>query len=110
MTRRFMSMAALLTALLATSDAHAYHMVWLDFGGFNLSDFNSVNGNNPPTAADAAAIQRQIVANMVEDYATFDVQFSTFQPANGRHSRVRILAGSARRASGSQRWDSDGNL
>jgi hypothetical protein len=69
----------------------AHHVIWLDFSNFNLNSFSSVNGNSPPAASDVAAVRRLVVANMVEDYATFDVYFTTSQPNNGRYTRVRIL-------------------
>ncbi|MFP8871217.1 MAG: VCBS repeat-containing protein [Myxococcota bacterium] len=93
MIRRILSLGALLVALVMGGNAQAYHMVWLDFSEFDLSDFAMVNGNTPPTAADVAAVRKQILTNMVEDYAPFDVQFSTFEPDFGRNSRVRFRTG-----------------
>ncbi|MDX1411379.1 MAG: FG-GAP-like repeat-containing protein [Nitrospirales bacterium] len=81
-------------AILFTTLARAHHVVWLDFSTFNLSSFASVNGNSPPTSADVSAIQALIVANMVEDYATFDIYFTSFRPKNGRYSRIKFLPGS----------------
>ncbi len=80
-----------LAATVFASVAQAHDVVWLDFSSFNLNSFSSVNGNSPPTNADVTAVRRQVIANMVEDYAPFDVYFTTFEPANGRHTRLRIL-------------------
>jgi hypothetical protein len=73
----------------------AQHVVWLDFGNFNLNSYTSVNGNNPPTNADVSTVQNLVIANMVEDLAPFDIQLTTFQPPNGRYTRVRILGANA---------------
>ena len=71
--------------------AWAHHVVWLDFSEFDLSAFPSINGNSPPTANDVEAVRQQVIANMTEDYAPFDIYFTPFQPPNGRYTRVRIL-------------------
>jgi len=91
MKRHRVFIGAVLGASLAAAPAFGHHVVWLDFGSFNLNSFAAVNGNTPPTAADAAAVQALVVANMVKDYAPFDIYFTTFQPDNGRYSRVRFL-------------------
>ena len=85
------SLAGLVLACLVPAAARAHHVVWLDFSQFSLAAFSTVNGNTPPTPADAAAIQAQILANMAEDWALFDIYFTTFQPPNGRYSQVRFL-------------------
>lgn len=78
-------------ASLWAGPAWAHHVVWLDFSNFNLNSFSSVNGNTPPTANDRTAIQQLILANMVEDYAPFDLYFTTAQPSKGRYTQVKIL-------------------
>ncbi|MBV8516194.1 MAG: VCBS repeat-containing protein [Acidobacteria bacterium] len=78
--------------MLSTAHAWAGHVVWVDFSGFNLNKWSSVNGNKPPQASDLAAIKRQVIANMTEDYATFDVVITTAKPANGRFTRVKVLS------------------
>ena len=83
--------AGLLLSVLVSATAQAHHVVWLDFSSFNLNSYASVNGHNPPTANDVTAVRRQVVANIVEDYASVDVYFTQVQPANGRYTRVRIL-------------------
>ena len=80
-----------LAALAAPPVAGAHHVVWLDFSQFTLAPWTAtggVNGHTPPTAADVAAVRALIVANIVEDYAPFDIYFTTIQPENGRHSRI----------------------
>jgi hypothetical protein len=79
---------AIVVALLSAGPAAAHHVVWLDFSQWNLSAWTSVNGNNPPTAADIAAVREQVIANMVEDWAPFDIYFTTVQPPNGRYTRI----------------------
>lgn len=80
-----------LWALASAAPASAHHVIWLDFGSFNLNSWGTVNGNTPPTANDVASVRDQVVANMVRDYALIDVYFAEFQPANGRYTRVKIL-------------------
>ncbi len=80
-----------LSILASSAPASAHHVIWLDFGSFNLNSWSSVNGNTPPTANDIASVRAQVVANMVRDYALLDVYFTEFQPANGRYTRVKIL-------------------
>jgi hypothetical protein len=87
--------AAAAALLLSFSGASAHHVVWLDFSTFNLSGWASVNGNSPPTTADETAVQNLVIAYMVEDYAPFDIHFTTVQPAGGRYSRIRFLPVSA---------------
>jgi hypothetical protein len=80
--------------IVPAAPAVAHHVVWLDFSKFTLdlwSGAGGVNGHSPVTAADAAAVRALIVANIVEDYAPFDIHFTTFQPANGRYSHIRFL-------------------
>jgi hypothetical protein len=86
--------ASAVIALLSVAPAMAHHVVWLDFSQFNLNSWTSVNGNNPPTASDTSAVREQIIANMHEDYAPFDIYFTRFQPTNGRYTRV-IFYGAA---------------
>jgi hypothetical protein len=80
-----------LIALLSAAPAWAGHVVWVDFSGFNLKAWSSVNGNKPPKASDLTAIKNQVIAKMTEDYATFDVVITTAKPANGRFTRVKVL-------------------
>lgn len=75
---------------LAMSPAWAYHMVWLDFSDFDLDSWSSVNGS-PVSSADESAVERQILANVIKDYASVDIVFSKFQPRNGRYTRVFVL-------------------
>ncbi len=82
---------ALVAAIAFAFPSFAEHVIWLDFSSFNLGAWSSVNGNTPPAATDLAAVRSLVVANMVEDYATLDVTFTTFQPNNGRYTRVRFL-------------------
>jgi len=84
-------MAALLLVSMCAQTVQAQHVVWLDFSGFNLSAYASVNGNSPATSADVTTVRNLVIANMVEDLAPFDIQLTTFQPPNGRYTRVRIL-------------------
>ncbi|MBP82189.1 MAG: hypothetical protein CL395_09470 [Acidiferrobacteraceae bacterium] len=90
---RFVYLTILIS--LFSAPASAQHMVWLDFGNFNLNSWASVNGNNPPTAADVTAVQNQIFVNMAKHFAPFDIYFSTFQPPNGRYTRLRYQGAAA---------------
>ncbi len=87
---RFLATSFLIILLFA-APAWAGHVAWVDFSDFDLDAWNSVNGNNPPTNADLSAIRRQIIAEMSEDYATFDLRITTSKPANGRFTWIRIL-------------------
>ncbi|MGE0825680.1 MAG: FG-GAP-like repeat-containing protein [Candidatus Binatia bacterium] len=71
--------------------AYAHQLVFVDFSNFNLSAYATVNGNSPATKNDEVAVRELIIANMVKDYAPFDVQFTTVQPASGPFTRVVIL-------------------
>lgn len=88
--KRFLA-TSFLIVLLSAARAWAGHVVWVDFSDFNLNSWSSVNGNNPPKASDLSAIKRQVIANMSEDYATFDVAITTSKPPNGRFTRIKIL-------------------
>jgi FG-GAP-like repeat len=88
--KRFLA-TSFLMVLLSALPAWAGHLVFVDFSDFNLDSWSSVNGNNPPQTSDLNAIKKQIVANMSEDYATFDITITTSKPANGRYTRVKIL-------------------
>lgn len=88
--KRFLA-ASFLIILLSAARAWAGHVVWVDYSGFNLSSWPSVNGNIPPTTSDLNAIKKQVIANMSEDYATFDVTITTSKPANGRYTWVKVL-------------------
>lgn len=89
--KRFLA-TSFLIVLLSAARAWAGHVVWVDFSDFNLKSWPSVNGNAPPEDSDLEAIKREILANMSEDYATFDVTFTTSKPANGRYTRVKVLS------------------
>ncbi|HVE72721.1 MAG TPA: FG-GAP-like repeat-containing protein [Thermoanaerobaculia bacterium] len=93
-SKRFLA-TSFLIVLLSAAQAWAGHVVWVDFSDFDLGAWNSVNGNNPPTNADLSAIRRQIIAEMSEDYATFDLRITTSKPANGRYTWIKILDESA---------------
>lgn len=93
-SKRFLA-TSFLIVLLTAARAWAGHVVWVDFSDFDLGAWNSVNGNNPPTNADLTAIRRQIIAEMSEDYATFDLRITTSKPANGRYTWIKILDESA---------------
>src|SRR5688500_924821 len=93
MTTRSLTIAAI-WSLIATAPASAHHVVWVDFSQWNLSAWTSVNGHNPATANDQTAIREQIIANMIEDYALFDIYFTTVRPPNGRYTQV-IFYGNA---------------
>jgi FG-GAP-like repeat len=88
--KRFLA-TSFLIVLLAAAPAWAAHVIWVDYSDFNLDSWSSVNGNDPPTASDLSAIKKQVIANMSEDYATFDVTITTSKPANGRYTWVKIL-------------------
>jgi len=78
-------------ACVLAAPAWAHHVVWLDFSEFDLSAYDSVNGNAPPTANDVAQVRQQIIANMTEDYALFDIYFTASQPPSGRYTRVHFI-------------------
>src|SRR5215470_13938941 len=80
-----------LALLLYAIPARAHHVVFLDFSGFDLSAYPTVNGNTPATTNDLAAVRELVIANMVKDYAPFDIHFTTVQPTSGRFTRVAIL-------------------
>lgn len=84
--------ALAMATVCSAAPAFAHHVVWLDFSVFNLSEYASVNRNSPPEAADLALVQELIFANMVEDYAPFDIYITTAQPAHGNYTRVVIYA------------------
>jgi hypothetical protein len=92
--KRFLA-AFFLIVLLSAAPAWAGHVIWVDYSNFNLTAWSSVNGNNPPKASDLTAIKKQVIANMTEDYATFDVTITTSKPANGRFTWVKVLSISA---------------
>jgi hypothetical protein len=83
--------AAIVLMAASSHPAAAHHVVWVDMSGLSLASWGSVNGNTPPTANDISAVRAQVFANMVEDYAPFDITLTLFQPANGRYTRVAIL-------------------
>lgn len=84
--------ALAMSTVCSAAPAFAHHVVWLDFSVFNLDEYASVNRNSPPTEADLAAVQELIFANMVEDYAPFDIYFTTVEPAHGNYTRVYFLS------------------
>jgi hypothetical protein len=88
---RFLLAAAI--AMLVPSIASAHHVVWLDFSVWNLDAFPTVNGHTPATQADKLAVRELIVANMVKDYAAFDIYFTTVQPPRGRYTWVVFFSG-----------------
>jgi hypothetical protein len=75
---------------LGAAPARAHHVVWLDFSGFDLSAFATVNGR-APTQNDVDMIREQIVTNMVQDYAHFDLYFTESQPNDGRYTQLAIV-------------------
>ena len=79
---RFVYLTILIS--LFSAPASAQHVVWLDFGNFNLNSWASPNGNNPPTAADVTAVQNQIIVNRHRHFARCDFYFSPFRPPRGR--------------------------
>jgi hypothetical protein len=83
--------ALTLAALSWTVPAQAHHVVFLDFSGFSLSAYPTVNGHTPPTASDVTAVRELVIANMVKDYAPFDIHFTTVQPSSGRFTRVAFF-------------------
>lgn len=85
--------AAAVMSMLIPSPASAHHVVWLDFSVWNLGAFPTVNGNTPATQADKLAVRELIVANMVKDYAAFDIYFTTVQPPRGRYTWVIFFPG-----------------
>jgi hypothetical protein len=92
MKNRLFTATSFLVVLLFAAPAWAGHVVFVDFSDFSLDAWQEVNGNNPPQTSDLNAIKKQIVANMTQDYATFDVVFTTVKPANGRFTRVKMLS------------------
>ena len=86
--KRYRLLLFILTSLLYTVPARAHQVIFLDFSGFDLSAYATVNGNSPATTDDVTAVQELVIANMVKDYAPFDVHFTTVQPASGRFTRV----------------------
>lgn len=86
-------LGSVLALVLGAVPAQAHHVVWLDFSLWDLGAYPTVNGNSPPTPADRSAVQELVVANMVEDYAPFDIYFTTVQPPNGRYTWVVFLPG-----------------
>lgn len=91
MTTRCFTIAAI-WSLIAAAPASAHHVVWLDFSQWNLSAWRSVNGHTPATANDQTAIREQVIANMIEDYAPFDIYFTTVRPPNGRYTQIFFYA------------------
>jgi len=94
MNKRFLA-TSFLIVLLSAARAWAGHVVWIDYSKFNLGEWSSVNGNSPPKTSDLNAIKKQIIANVTEDYATFDITFTTVKPANGRFTQVKVLSNDA---------------
>ena len=88
--KRFLA-TSLLIVLLSAARAWAGHVVWVDYSKFNLKEWDSVNGNNPPKTSDLEAIKKLIIAKVSEDYATFDITITTSKPANGRYTRVKVF-------------------
>src|SRR5690349_20669386 len=88
--KRFL-ITSFLIVMLSAARVWAGHVVWVDFSGFNLKAWDEVNGNEPPKASDLTAIKRQVIANMTEDYATFDVIITTAKPTNGQFTHVKVL-------------------
>jgi hypothetical protein len=88
--KRFLA-TSFLIVMLSAARAWAGHVVWIDYSDFHLNCWSSVNGNSPPQFSDRQAIRKQVIANMSEDYATFDITFTTRKPTNGRYTRVKIL-------------------
>jgi len=86
---------AMATVLCAAAPAFAHHVVYLEFSAFNLDAYASVNRYSPPTEAGLAVVRELIVANMVEDYAPFDIYFTTVQPAHGNYTQVRFFSTAA---------------
>jgi len=80
--------AASAFVMLAAAPASAHHVVWLDFSLYDLSRHNTVNGNNPPTALDEQLVRDMVIANMMRDYAAYDLTFSLTQPNGGLYTRV----------------------
>jgi hypothetical protein len=76
--------------LLGVAPVEAHHVVFLDFSGLNLTAFPTIDGN-PTSPVFVRRVQGQIVANMIEDFAPFDIHFTTFAPPNGRFTRVVFL-------------------
>ena len=95
MTTRLLTIAVI-CSLTAAAPASAHHVVWLDFSQWSLSAWTSVNGHDPATAGDQTAIREQIIANVVEDYAPFDIYFTTVRPPNGRYTQVIFYANASR--------------
>ena len=88
--KRFLA-TSFLIVLLSALPAWAGHVVWIDYSGFHLDEWKEgVNGNKPASAS-LEAIKEQVLANVTEDYATFDITFTTSKPANGRFTRVKVL-------------------
>jgi FG-GAP-like repeat len=88
--KRFLA-TSFLIVLLSAARAWAGHVVWVDFSGFHLDSWSEVNGNKPPKSTDLDAIRKLILANVTEDYATFDITFTTSKPPNGRYTWVKVL-------------------
>lgn len=84
------AIAIVLAAVAAAIPAEAHHVVWLDFSNFNLNSYPTVNGSAPSTS-DVSAVRAQIIANMAEDYAAYDLYFSEFKPNYGRYTKVKFL-------------------
>jgi hypothetical protein len=93
LTRFRLLFAVTLMSVLLASPASAHHVVWLDFSLWNLGAFPTVNGHTPATQADRDAVRELIIANMVKDYSTFDIYFTTVQPPRGRHTWVIFFPG-----------------
>lgn len=89
--KRFLLLALTVVGLLWVAPVQAHHVIFLDFSGFSLSAYPTVNGHTPPTAGDVTAVQELVIANMIKDYAPFDVHFVTAQPVNGRFTRVALF-------------------
>jgi hypothetical protein len=89
--KRFLA-TSFLIVLLSAARAWAGHVVWVDFSAFHLDAWTKgVNGNKPPKPTDLEAIKKEVLAKVSEDYATFDLTFTTVKPAKGRYTRVKIL-------------------
>ena len=89
---RLLLAAGALIALMA-SPASAHHVVWLDFSVWSLGEFPTAGTATPASQADKLAVRELIIANIVKDYAAFDIYFTTVQPPRGRYTWVIFFPG-----------------